>query len=269
MLGRAGEESTLFLARWWNRWRYRRVWHDPVRRYRTLQSFSETEQDGGRDLMAAAARVTDPRLREHLLRHAADEVRHAYLFRARAAEVRELAMSGRGAGEKDAGRVYDLAGARAGLELDAHGFFNAGIYDEIGEVPYVAMLHIAEQRAADVFELHLACNGHDPATRDVFSTILVDERYHISYTGGFLAQWRKDGRGREVDEALSAAKASRFLGAWKRIGLRSGASFSRVVLFAMYWTLLAPFGLLARRHRASADWQPPRDAGADEGTAQY
>ena len=41
-------------------------------------------------------------------------------------------------------------------------------------------------------------------------------------------------------------RTSRFLGAWKRLGLRSGAGFSQMLLFVSYCTLLAPFGLLAR-----------------------
>ena len=42
------------------------VWTDPVRRYRTLLSFAETEEDGGRDLAAAARRISDPDLRRIL-----------------------------------------------------------------------------------------------------------------------------------------------------------------------------------------------------------
>lgn len=237
------------------------IWHDPLRRYRTLQSFSETEEDGGRDLISAARHVCDPDLREHMLRHADDEVRHAELFRSRAREVRDLAMGGRGAEGKDTGSGYDLSGTRNGLDLDSHGFFNAGIYDEIGEVAYVAMLHVAEQRAAEVFQIHHDLNAHDPETQELFKKILKDERYHVSYTGRFLEKWREEGRGREVDEGLKSAKASRFMGAWKRLGVRSGANFSRVVMLVMYWTCIAPFGMVTRRSRPSADWQEPK-AGA-------
>jgi rubrerythrin len=249
--------------------RHRGVWRDPVRRYRTLQSFSETEEDGGKDLVTAAKRVLDADLRMHLLRHADDERRHAEMFRRRAAEVRDLAADNAAPGGDVSERAYDLSGARPGLELDAHGFFNAGLCEELGEVAYVAMLHIAEKRAATVFEMHSSLNDHDPETKAVFDEILKDEKYHISYTGVFLDKWRAQGREREVDEGLSAAKSSRFLGAWKRLGVRSAGSFSRAVLFVMYWTVLAPFGLLSGRRKAAFDWQAPLEPVSKGGQSQY
>ena len=38
------------------RWRYRSVWADPARKLRTLESFAETEEDGGKDLAKAVKR---------------------------------------------------------------------------------------------------------------------------------------------------------------------------------------------------------------------
>src|SRR5687768_961515 len=91
--------------------RSRAIWNDPVRHFRTLVSFSETELDGGKDLKLAAQRVTDPELRMHLERHAQDEERHAGLFRTRAAEVRsEAARGSLEAHESD--RAWDLGRAR-------------------------------------------------------------------------------------------------------------------------------------------------------------
>lgn len=238
--------------------RVRPVWTDPVRRYRTLLSFAETEEDGGKDLAAAARRISDPDLRKHILRHAEDEKRHAALFRRRAAELADEAAGGEAsAGASD--RAYDLSRKRPGLEVDAHGFFNAGLCDELGEVAYVAMLHVAERRAAEVFETHRDANAGDAATREVFEEILRDEKYHVAYTGRFLDKWRADGRGHEVRAGLRSARSSRLLDAWKRLGVRSGAGFSRLVLRVLYWTLLAPFGLAARRSEGRAGWQSSGD----------
>lgn len=245
------------------RLRQRRVWTDPLRKHRTLLSFSETEEDGGKDLVRAARRVSDPELRAHLVRHSQDEVRHATLFRQRAAEVAEQERLPVG-GETQLGRPYDLAGARPGLELDAHGFFNAGLIDELGELEYVAMLHVAEKKAAELFTAYRDMNAHDPKTRDVFEAILKDEKYHVAYTGVFLEKWRKQGRGAEVDKALGAATGSRLMGAWKRLGMRSASGFSHIVLFALYWTLLAPFGLLARSRALPKGWQRPRNASSGQ-----
>ena len=250
------------LARSLRRRRNRAVWRDPARTRRTLESFAATEEDGGRDLVAAARRASDPELALHLRRHARDELRHAELFRGRAARV--VAPE---AGEERPDRPYDLSRGRRAGELDAHGFLTAGLIDELGEVEYVAMLHVAEGRAADLFTLHAELCEHDPETRAIFEEILRDEKYHVAYTARFLDRWRAEGRAREVDRALRAARGSRLFGAWKRLGARSGAGFSRLVLRVLYWTVLAPFGLLAARRPGAAGGRPARPARAS--ASQY
>ncbi|MFN0242840.1 MAG: ferritin-like domain-containing protein [Planctomycetota bacterium] len=226
----------------------RELWNDPERRIRTLESFSKTEEDGGLDLLAAARRVGDPELKKSLEVHARDERRHAELFRRRASELRAQAASTPRTGE-DSMRAYDLVRGRAATDVDAHGFFTAGLCDELGDVAYVAMLHVAEKRAAAVFEQHRDAVPDDAATRAIFEEILNDEKFHVSYTGNFLKQWRKQGRSHEVKAALRRAKGSRFIGAWKRFGARSAGSFGRAVLWIMYWTLLLPFALFARKRK--------------------
>lgn len=247
--------SRAFLA-----WKNRSVWKDPLRKRLTLESFAATEADGGRDLVSAARRVSDPELRGHLERHARDEARHAELFRRRASELAAPALDG---ARPD--RPYDLSRGRRAGELDAHGFLNAGLFDELGEVEYVAMLHVAERRAAELFAVHAELNASDAATRAIFEDILRDEKYHVAYTGRFLEHWRGEGRGDEVTRALRAARGSRLIGAWKRLGLRSAGGFGRALLFVLYWTLLAPFGLAARSKPAPADWREPRPNGASRG----
>lgn len=234
----------------------RAVWADPIRAVRTLESFSATESDGGKDILAAARRVTDPDLRANLLRHAEDEVRHAELFQRRAVELRAAHGLSTHA-EKEFDRMYDLSRGRPAHEVDAHGFFTAGLCDELGEVAYVAMLHVAELRAQAFFERQRDLVGEDRETRAIFEEILRDEKFHASYTGNFLKRWRKQGRGREVKAGLRAARGSRFLGAWKRLGIRSAGTFGRALLLVLYATLLLPFGLTARRQRDVARWRSP------------
>jgi hypothetical protein len=248
----------------WLRRRLGHVWADPVRTHRTLLSFAETEADGGKDLSRAARRVADSELRAHLERHARDEMRHAELFRQRAAEVAAEARLPLAAGDAP-DRPCDLSRARPGLELDAHGFFNAGRIDELGELEYVAMLHVAERNAAQLFAAHRDVLAPHSPTRALFEEILRDEKYHVAYTRTFLDKWRRQGRGAEVDRALGAARGARWLGAWKRFGLRSAAGFSRTVLLVLYWTLIAPFGLFSRRRPLPSGWQ----AGAAAGPGQY
>ncbi len=250
------------ITRTWMLWRHRSLWRDPERVVPTLESFAATEEDGGRDLSAAARRARDPELRAHLERHARDEVRHAALFRARAAELGGAAADG---ARPD--KPYDLSRGRRAGQLDAHGFLNAGLLGEQGEVEYVAMLHVAERCAAQLFEVHAALTDHDPRTRAVFEEILRDEKYHVAYTQRFLERWRAEGRGREVERALAEARHSRLRGGWKRLGMRSGAGFGRVLLLAFYWTALVPFGWIARRRAPGEGWRVPRPAGSPR--AQY
>src|SRR2546430_14423570 len=66
---------------------HRWVWSDAHRRARKLLRFAETEADGGRDLSRAAELTRNPSLRRLFLRHAADEQRHADLFRRRGREL--------------------------------------------------------------------------------------------------------------------------------------------------------------------------------------
>jgi len=245
--------------------RNRSVWTDPVRRVRTLESFAETEADGGRDLLTAARRISDPDLRVHIEHHAEDEVRHARLFRERAAELRaDIDLGSVRAEESDSS--YDLSRGRKGVDVDAHGFFSASLCDELGEVAYVAMLHVAEQRARDLFEMHSHLNRHDEKTKAVFDEILKDEKYHVSYTRKFLDKWSQGGREVEVKGALKDARSSRFMGAWKRVGVRSAAGFSKVLLRVLYWTVLQPFGWLARRSQPAPAW---KTAATSEAKSQY
>ena len=235
----------------------RAVWREPRRKLLTLESFARTEEDGGRDLLVAARRIGDAELRKHLERHAEDEIRHAALFRRRAADLRgehpSLVLG------EQADKPYDLSRGR-GADVDAHGFLNSGLVDQLGEVDYVAMLHVAEARAAELFEMHRELSRDDAQMTALFDVILKDEKYHCAYTQRFLEKWRAEGRGRDVDEALKRARGSRLLGAWKRLGLRAGAGFSRVLLYVFYYTLLVPFSLKARGSARGAGW---RTAAAD------
>ena len=245
--------------------RSRAVWADPARTLLTLESFARTEADGGRDIASAARRVTDPELRKHLQRHAGDEQRHAELFRHRAEELRAAggaqAAAATAAGADVAGSsAYDLSRGRPAHEVDAHGFLSIGLLDELGEVPYVAMLHVAEQKAAKLFKMHAELTREAPGTHAIFEQILRDEQYHVAWTRSMLDGWKEQGRGAEVKRALKDANSSRLWGAWKRLGVRAGGNLGRVILTVVYFTLLLPFGLLARGGKDKSGWRAPRSS---------
>ncbi len=238
------------------------IWGDPWRKLRTLESFARTEADGGRDIAAAATIVSDADLRQHLLRHAQDEVRHAEMFHRRATELRSTVASNPVVATESE-RMHDLSRGRPTSEVDSHGFLKFGLIDELGEVAYVAMLHVAEKKAAALFAQFERQTADDPATQALFTAILKDEKYHVAYTGRCLELWRKSGRSAEVEQAMRLAKGSRILATWRRAGMRAAAAFGRVVLRLLYFTLLAPFGWMARRKPLAGGWSvPPTRSGA-------
>src|SRR6202047_1385014 len=72
---------------------HRWIWTDVERRVQKLLRFSETEIDGGRDILRAAELTSDPVLRRLYLEHAIDEFRHGLMFRHRAAELLKVSAS--------------------------------------------------------------------------------------------------------------------------------------------------------------------------------
>ena len=239
--------------------RLRAVWSEPTRKRATLELFARTEADGGRDLAAAAARTGDPWLREHLVRHARDEERHARLFRERADELGQAGVRAADVSERN------LALAPERADHDAHGFMRSNLYDELGELAYVAMLHVAERRAAELFATHRDVLRDDPRTRAVFAEILVDEAYHVAYTGKALERWRRAGRAGEVRAALAQARGGRRLDGLRRLGARAGANLGRALLFVLQATLLLPAVPLARRALPGSGWAAPGPAGDPRG----
>ena len=92
--------------------------------------------------------------------------------------------------------------------------------------------------------------------------ILVTLREHARSFAEALATHQEDNP-LQVREALRAARRSPFMAQWKRAGLHSGAGFSRGLLYALYYTVLVPFGVLARRSKAPARSPRAPTQGAD------
>jgi hypothetical protein len=72
---------------------HRWIWSDTDRRVQKLLRFSETETDGGRDILRAVEVTSDLLLRRLYLEHAIDEFRHGVLFRHRAAQLLKVSAS--------------------------------------------------------------------------------------------------------------------------------------------------------------------------------
>jgi hypothetical protein len=209
---------------------HRWVWLDPHRRARKLLRFAETEADGGRDLSRAAELTSDPLLRQLYLRHADDELRHAFLFRSRGRDL-----------------LRTLPRAAAGVEANWLAPGERGLDDlrveQRRDDALLAFLHLSERAAARRFALYRQMLAHDLATQAVFDEVLQDEAFHMSYTHRQLqrvAAHRSRAR-------LWQARLGRL---WKSY-LRAAAALASVLgtlfLRIQYFVVLPAFVFFARR----------------------
>jgi hypothetical protein len=220
---------------------HRWVWRDAGRRARKLLDFADIEEDGGRDLVRAAELTPDPILRRLYTVHAADEERHAALFRTRGtALMRSLpALS-------TSLRLNWVSPGERGLDdLRVHSESDAGL---------LAFLHLSEKAAAGHFAAYVDALRDDPPTRAVFKEVLHDETFHMNYT---LAQLNRVAP-RRRGLLLWRARLGRLWKAYLRIMSGVAGVIGAIVLTLQYFVLLPPFALLATRaeRREPPGWNP-------------
>jgi hypothetical protein len=208
---------------------HRWIWADPGRRARKLLRFAETEADGGRDLARAAEMTCDPLLRRLYFRHAEDEQRHADLFARRGREL--LALQGRA----PLLEANWLAPGERGLD-DVR-------VEESGDEKLLAFLHLSESAAAGRFAAYADVLDVDPRTRDVFSRILQDEVFHMTYTRKQLARLSPRHQGMR----LWQARAGRLWSAYLRVAVAIANVVGHLLLTLQYFILLPAFAVLAKR----------------------
>jgi rubrerythrin len=233
---------------------HRWVWGDFDRRVRKLIAFSKVEGDGGRDILRAAELTPDPLLRRLYLEHAIDELRHADLFRHRGAALLQLRATRSTA-------LFNTNPLPGG-----HGLDDLTIK---GEPDYrlLAFLHVAEKAAAGRFEIYREVVDDDPATKAIFEEILRDEVFHMNYTYTQLARIRPNGYRRQVWQA----RASRLWKRYLRLAAAAASVIGALVLTIMYFVVLAPFAVLAKRaeRREPVGWTPIAADRNDRPTSQY
>ena len=210
---------------------HRWVWRDPLRRARKLFRFAETEADGGRDLSRAAELTADALLRRLYLRHALDEQRHAVLFRQRGRSL----MNGLSSAAHDGFEANWLAPGERGLD-DLH-------VDGARDGSLLAFLHLSEKAAAGRFAIYQEVLGSDPGTQAIFSEILRDEAFHMSYTQTQLVRMEPN----KHRLRLWQARLGRLGKAYLRAAAAIAGLLGTLLLLLQYAVLLPPFALLAKR----------------------
>lgn len=221
---------------------HRWIWRDAERRGRKLLNFAETEADGGRDLVRAAELTPDATLRRLYMVHAADEDRHAALFRTRGRDI----LRALPARASTTAQLNWLSPGERGLDdLRVHGTSDASL---------LAFLHLSEKTAAGHFAAYGDAVRNDPPTQAVFREILRDETFHMNYTllqlnriaprRGHLHLWR--------------ARLSRLWKAYLRVMSAIAGVMGTVILTLQYFILLPPFAYLAKRaeRREPQGWTP-------------
>jgi hypothetical protein len=207
------------------------IWRDAKRQAYKLLSFAETEADGGRDLARAAECTPDPILRRLYLRHAADEFRHAEVFRARGVALLQQAP----ATDKEPILATALAPGERGLD-DLH-------VEREKDDALLAFLHLSEKTAAIRFGQYRDALPSESPTREVFEHILHDETFHMAYTGEQLTRIAPQRRG----FVLWRARLGRLWKAYLRLAMALAGVLGSIVLTAIYFVVLSPFALLMRR----------------------
>jgi len=217
---------------------HRWVWRDANRRARKLLNFAEIEADGGRDLVRAAELTQDPTLRRLYLVHAADEARHADLFRSRGtALLRSLPRSAAAAFQWN----WAVPGERGLDDLRVNSETDASL---------LAFLHLSEKAAAGHFAAYGDAVAHDPQTGAVFREILQDETFHMNYTLAQLTRVSPERR----RLLLWRARLGRLWNAYLRAMSAIAGVMGTVILTLQYFILLPAFAFLAKR---AARREPP------------
>ncbi len=228
------------------------VWLDAARRAHKLLRFAETEADGGRDLVRAAEVTPDPLLRRLFLLHARDEQHHAELFRRRGAVLLHALCPPSRSGY----RADWLAPGERGLD-DLQ-------VDQLEDGALLAFLHLSEKSAAADFASYRDVLERDSSTRALFEAVLQDETYHMNYTLSQLVRVSP----RRHRLLLWRARLNRLWKGYLRMAVALAGLISGLILTIVYFTLLGPFGYLAKRaaRREPTGWlpvSPERNASLD------
>ncbi len=234
------------------------AWRLPGWPLRFVRSFRDTERASALDMLAAAETTPRRDLRRKYFLHALDERRHAAVFHARAEAL--------GARDDRA----DAAMADSGV-VHHHGMVEGRtLFERLGELPFLAFVHVAERDAVEQFDVYLRRGLPDAETCEALRGILKDEHFHVSYSRAELTRAGEAGRGREVTAALRRVRLDRVRQGWLRASHALGTAMARVWLGVVYVLGVGPLRPFARLERGgwhipATDPRPPGIAARAQG----
>jgi hypothetical protein len=210
------------------------AWRLPGHAARMLHGFARAERGSMIDLLAAANLTPSPERRALYLRHALDEARHAGMFAHRSAELC------RAQGLPPLGPVH------ADTEQ---------LYERLGELGFLAFVHLGEARAGGQFAVHIGtCRKlGDARSAALLEAISADEAQHAGYTGDLLVALA--GGEREARRAVRRALVWEAWRLWRRAG-RWVAGRLYAALMLVLFVAVTPLALLVRwRSPARPGWE--------------
>ena len=167
---------------------------------------------------------------------------------------------------------FDFCQGRGAEDRNRRGYPAAHCAHSIDTISCLATLQNAIESSIVIYQACATCfEATDSAGASACDSILRDLRRHVEAVKQALAP-HGERSASQVREALRAARRSPFMARWKRTGMHSGAGFSRGFLYVLYYTVLAPFGLLARRSTVSNKDRASAASGASDPsqlTSQY
>jgi bacterioferritin (cytochrome b1) len=192
-----------------------------------LLGFSLAEHASMLDLRAACAKTSSPARRVLYLRHSLDEARHARMYAQRSAEL-----------QRARGRE-PLYAPNADIE---------DLFENLGEVAFLAFVHRGERRGGEQFKEHRRqfLRRGDEKTASLFEAIIADEEQHAGYTWALLVELT--GGEKQARGALRKAAAWEAYRLWRRAGRAVAGAVYAAFMFALYVTLF-PFAILVRAAR--------------------
>ena len=203
-----------------------------------LMGFAATEHGSALDMMRAAERTRDARLRRLFYRHALDEARHAQLFREVATRVYP--------GAPELLRAHEKMHAQ---RMDLH--------ERLGELGFIAFVWLAESRAKRQFEALEEYFAGRPDKEDLaalFRHIGKDEHHHSAYSRRLLDERREAGEGAAVRRAIRRVKLRSAWQAWRRAGKRVGDVMVRLLLIALFVSVVPLFAIVGGRAKPRTGW---------------
>jgi hypothetical protein len=210
------------------------VWKKPSRSAKLLAKFSQAERGSSYDMLAAAEKTHRRELRRKYLEHALDEAQHARMFKNRALELgvsRELKA------------LIDIG------YLTDHGIV-AGetLFERMGELKFLAFVHIAEKHAVEHFKIFRDYRFPDDTTIRILDQISKDEIFHMTYSLKELEKYAKHGKEqeKEVKRIFFSVRLQRCKESWLRFGHNIGDVMTTFWMLMLYFFIVPPFSIFAK-----------------------